>query len=116
MARWPSAGYAGLDMVRFLPLVLGAALASPPFPAPKLAPASENLKCDRATVVQVMAATSELIGMTAAGSVTYKIAGAQVLGPEGRPLGAGGLKPRQKIRVYYTLGDGAIASEVDLEP
>ena len=82
-----------------------------------LVPVTESLKCDRATVVQVMTATSELVGMTAAGPVTYKIAAAQLLGADGRPLGSPtSLKPGQKTRVYYTLGDGAIASEVDLEP
>jgi hypothetical protein len=103
-------------MIRIATLVLGASLSAMPFPAPRLAPPSQALKCDRATVVQVMAGTSELVGITAAGPVTYKIGSAQLVSPNGRPMGTPtGLKPGQKIRVYYTVGDGAIASEVDLE-
>jgi hypothetical protein len=104
-------------MIRLSPFVLAAALASTPFPPPKLTPYSENLKCDRATVVQVMPASSELVGMTVAGSVTYKIGTAQLIGADGKALGTPtGLKPGQKIRLYYVVNDGAIVSEIDLEP
>jgi hypothetical protein len=104
-------------MMRIVPLLLSAALSGLPFPPPKVAPNVDGLKCDRATVVQVMPATSELIGMTAAGSVTYKIGAAQLVGADGKVLGSpSGLKQGQKIRVYYLINDGAIVSEIDLEP
>ncbi len=99
-------------MIRILLLSLAAATPSLPFPAPRLAPVSQSTKCDRATVVQVMPATSELVGKTVAGSVTYKVGSAQLISADGRPLGAPTtLKPGQRIRVYYTVGDGAVASE-----
>lgn len=103
-------------MMRIPILALGAALSAMPFPAPRLAPFSQAMKCDRATVTQVLPATSELVGATAAGPVTYKIGSAQLVSADGRPMGAPtSLKPGQKVRIYYAVGDGAIASEVDLE-
>jgi hypothetical protein len=94
----------------------------PPFPPPKLAQMTDQLKCDWGTVVAVDASVGQLRINAAAGLVVFKApAETQLIGIDGKPAGSvGGLKPGQKVRVYYTVNyvanDGAKVSEVDLEP
>jgi hypothetical protein len=102
-------------------LLLVLLLAGLPFPAPKLAPANDAMKCDHAVVIAVDAGISQLRANTAAGLMVYKIPPqAQVLGADGRPSGTvSGLRAGQRIRVYYSVNDlvsdGAHVAEIDLD-
>jgi hypothetical protein len=97
--------------------LLALALASQPFPPPRVPSALSSLKCDRAKVLLVDSAKGELKGTTAAGVVTYRISGdVQVFDAGGKPAGAAtGLSQGARIRVYYVLEDGAKVVEIDLE-
>lgn len=94
-------------------LSLGAA----PFPPPKLAPQTDQLKCDSGQVVAVDASLGQLRVNTAAGLVVFKApADTQIVGADGKPAGAlSALTPGQKVRVYYVVDDGAKVAEVALE-
>jgi hypothetical protein len=94
-----------------------AALAAPPFPAPRLAPVTDKTKCDTGTVLTVEPARSELRVTTPAGVVTYKApADAQVFDKDGKPAGAASrLVAGQAVRVYYVVEDGARVVEIDLQ-
>ena len=98
-------------------ILLTAALGSSPFPPPKLAPQSDQLKCDSGVVVAADAAVGQLRVNTSAGLVIFKAPGdTQVVGADGKPAGTvSALKPGQKVRVYYVVDDGAKVNEVDLE-
>ncbi len=98
-------------------LLVTAALAGTPYPPPKLAPQSDQLKCDTGVVVAADTALGQLRVNTPAGLVIFKAAAdTQVLDAEGKPAGTlSALQPGQKVRVYYVVGDGATVSEVDLE-
>lgn len=94
-----------------------AAAPSTPFPPPKLAPLTDQLKCDTGVVVAADTALGQLRVNTPAGLVIYKIASdTQVIDAQGKPAGAAtALQAGQKVRVYYVLDDGAKVSELDLE-
>jgi hypothetical protein len=98
-------------------LVLAAALAGLPYPAPRQIQPTNDTKCDWGPVVQVDAKKGELKLTTPAGVVTYKIAAdLQVLGKDGKPAGqASSLAAGTRVRVYYVLADGAKVQEIDLE-
>jgi hypothetical protein len=91
--------------------------ATTPFPPPRLTPVSDRLKCDYGKVLSVDPGKGELAVMTAAGAVHYKAGGdVQVLDRSGAPLGGvSRLAPGQRVRVYYVVSDGAIASEIVTE-
>jgi hypothetical protein len=97
--------------------VVALVLSGTPFPPPKLAPVTDQLKCDTGMVVAADAAIGQLRVNTPAGLVIYKAPGdTQVIGTDGKPAGTvKDLKPGQKVRVYYVVDDGAKVSEVDLE-
>lgn len=97
--------------------LLAAALAGTPFPPPKLAPVSDQLRCDSGVLVAADSAMGQLRVNTPAGLVVFKAAtDTQVVGADGKPAGTVTvLKPGQKVRVYYVVDDGAKVSEVDLE-
>jgi len=92
-------------------------LAGTPFPQPRLTPVTDRLKCDMGKVLAVDAAKGELSVMTAAGAVVYKAGGdVQVLDKAGNPAGGvSRLVPGQRVRVYYVVSDGAVASEIVTE-
>jgi hypothetical protein len=91
--------------------------AGTPFPTPRLTPVSDRLKCDFGKVLSVDPAKGELSVMTGAGAVVYKAGGdVQVLDRSGAPVGGTSrLVAGQKVRVYYVVSDGAIASEIVTE-
>jgi hypothetical protein len=68
-------------------------------------------------VLAVDAAKGELSAMTAAGAVVYRAGGdVQVLDKGGNPAGGvSRLVPGQRVRVYYVVSDGAVASEIVTE-
>jgi len=93
-------------------------LLATPFPPPKVAPMTDQLKCDWGVVVAADAALGQLRVNCASGLVIFKApADTQVIGTDGKPAGiqVKDLKPGQKVRVYYVVDDGARVSEVDLE-
>lgn len=98
-------------------VLLSALLGGTPFPQPRLTPVTDRLKCDYGKVLSVDAARGELAVMTAAGAVHYKAGGdVQVLDKAGNPLGGPSrLSPGQRVRVYYVVSDGAVASEIVTE-
>ncbi len=98
-------------------VLLAALLGATPFPQPRLTPVSDRLKCDYGKVLSVDAAKGELAVMTGAGAVHYKAGGdVQVLDKGGSPLGGvSRLSPGQRVRVYYVVSEGAIASEIVTE-
>ncbi len=100
-----------------LALALALALSALPYPAPRLAPVSDKLKCDMGTVLTVDASRSLLRVTTPAGVVTYKAgADVQVFDRAGQPAGSPAkLAPGEKVRVYYLVEDGAKALEIDEE-
>lgn len=98
--------------------LLALAISALPYPAPRLAQPSAQLKCDRATVLLVDRAKGEMKGTTVAGQMTYKItADTLVFGKDGKPVGAAvdQLAQGTKIRVYYVVDDGAKVLEIDLQ-
>jgi hypothetical protein len=97
--------------------LLAGLLGAAPFPAPRLTPVSDRLKCDTGKVLSVDATKADLTVMTPAGAVHYKAGGdVQVFDKSGQPLGGvSRLVPGQRVRVYYVVADGAIASEVATE-
>jgi hypothetical protein len=99
------------------PTLAALVLLATPFPPPKLAPVTDQLKCDTGLVVAADATLAQLRVNTPAGLVVYKAPGdTQVVGTDGKPAGTvKDLKPGQKVRVYYVVDDGAKVSEVDLE-
>ncbi len=98
-------------------VLLATLLAGTPFPAPRITPVSDRLKCDTGKVLSVEPARGELSVMTDAGAVHYRAgADVQVFDKAGAPLGAvSRLVAGQRVRVYYVVSEGAIASEVVTE-
>ena len=96
--------------------VVALVLLATPFPPPKVAPVTDQLKCDTGMVVASDAALGQLRVNTPAGLVVYKAPpDTQVVGADGKPAGTvRELKPGQKVRVYYVVDDGAKVQEVDL--
>jgi len=100
-----------------LALTLSAPPQKVPFWPPRAAAVTDKLKCDYATILVMSPEKGELRGTTPAGVVTYRIGPAvQAFDREGRPAaGAAGLKPGDKVRVYYVVDDGARVLEIDVE-
>jgi hypothetical protein len=100
-----------------LALCLAVALAAPPFPAPRLVPYTEKMKCDMGTVLSVDASKAQLRATTPAGVVTYHAGtDVQVIDKDGKPLGTiAKLSVGQSVRVYYLVDNGAQALEVDVQ-
>lgn len=98
-------------------VLLASVLAGNPFPLPRLTPMSDRLKCDYGKVLSVDPAKGELSVMTPAGAVHYRAGSdVQVFDKAGSPLGGTSrLAVGQKVRVYYIVSDGAIASEIAVE-
>lgn len=97
--------------------LLAILLVGTPFPQPRLTPVSDRLKCDTGKVLSVDANRGELSVMTGAGAVVYRAgADVQVLDRSGAPVGGvSRLQAGQRVRVYYVVADGAIASEIVTE-
>jgi hypothetical protein len=98
-------------------VLLAGLLGGTPYPQPRLTPVSDRVKCDMGKVLSVDAARGELSVTTQAGAVVYRAGGeVQVLDKAGAPLGGvSRLVPGQRVRVYYVVADGAIASEIVTE-
>jgi hypothetical protein len=78
---------------------------------------SDRLKCDTGKVLSVDTTRGELSVMTPAGAVHYRAGSdVQVFDKGGQPLGGvSRLVAGQRVRVYYVVADGAIASEITAE-
>ncbi len=87
-----------------------------PFPAPKVAPMTDQLKCDWGTISSVDPQGGKLIVATAAGPVTFLVPpSVAVLGADGQPLpSVSALKPGQRVRIYYVIDHGARPTEIDV--
>ena len=98
-------------------LLIASVLGGTPFPAPRLTPMSDRLKCDTGKVLSVEPSKGELSIMTPAGAVVYRAGSeVQVLDKAGAPIGSvSRLAPGQKVRVYYVVSDGAVATEIVVE-
>jgi hypothetical protein len=98
-------------------VLLATLLGGTPFPAPRLTQVTDRLKCDTGKVLSVDANRAELSVMTGAGAVVYRAgADVQVFDRSGGPVGSvSRLSPGQRVRVYYIVSDGAVASEVVTE-
>jgi hypothetical protein len=98
-------------------VLLAGLLGGNSFPPPRLTPVSDRLKCDYGKVLSVDPTKGELTVTTQAGAVVYRAGGeVQVFDKAGQPLGGvARLVPGQKVRVYYVVADGAIASEIAAE-
>lgn len=94
-------------------LLIAAAL---PFPPPKAATVTDQLKCDWGTISSMDREGGKLIAATAAGPVTFLIdASLPVFGPDGQPLpSVSALKPGQRVRIYYVIDRGARTTEIDV--
>jgi hypothetical protein len=101
-----------------LALALAAALAAPPYPAPRLVQPTKDTKCDVGSVLLVDAAKGEMKVTTTAGVVTFRVGpDAQAFDKDGKPAGAAAaLAQGTRVRVYYVLDDGAKVQEVDVVP
>jgi hypothetical protein len=97
--------------------LLATLLGATPFPQPRLTPVSDRLKCDTGKVLSVDSGRAELAVMTGAGAVVYRAGGdVQVLDRTGAPVGGvSRLVAGHRVRVYYVVADGAIASEIVTE-
>ena len=100
-----------------IPLVLAAALAALPYPAPRLLQPTKDTKCDRGSVLLVDTSRGEIKVTTTAGVVTFKVGpDVQLFDKAGKPAGAvTGVAPGTRVRVYYVLDDGAKVQEIDVE-
>jgi len=87
-----------------------------PFPPPKVAPVTDQLKCDWGTISSVDPPGGKLIVATAAGPVTFLVTPTVVvLGADGQPLASvSALKPGQRVRIYYVVDRGARPTEIDV--
>ena len=85
-----------------------------PFPPPKVAPVTDQLKCDWGTVSSLEG--GKLIVATAAGPVTFLTSpSVVVIGVDGKPLpSVSALKPGQHVRIYYVVDRGARPTEIDV--
>lgn len=88
-----------------------------PFPPPRLAAVTDRMKSDGGTVISSDLGKGELVLATPAGKVVYKAGpDVQVMGADGRPLGAiDKLAPGTKVRAYYVVDGGAKLLEVDVQ-
>ena len=94
--------------------------AAQPAPAAKTTPAAQaaqpsaDAKYDEGTVRKLDTARSLLICDMPDGPVTYDVSQAQLVDAQGKAAGSAtqGLSAGQKIRITYTVGHGAQASEV----
>jgi hypothetical protein len=91
-------------------------LTALPFPAPKVVPVTDQMKCDWGTVNSVDEKGTKLIVATAAGPVTFLTGpSVHVIAADGKPLaGVTALKAGQRVRVYYVVDNGARPSEIDI--
>ena len=87
-----------------------------PFPPPKVAPVTDQTKCDWGTISSVDPQGGKLIVATAAGPVTFLVpASVVVLGADGQWLpSVSALKPGQRVRIYYLVDHGARPTEIDV--
>jgi hypothetical protein len=90
-----------------LTMILAAILAQAPQPN------AGTPKVDEGVVVS--ATPREIIVKTSTGGVIYDIASASVVDKEGDIVTSRALVPGAKVRVFYNIGRGATASEIDLE-
>jgi hypothetical protein len=112
-----------LPHVVMLAALLAAPAAAPatsaklPYPAPRLAPATDATKCDRGTVLTLEPGSGRMQGMTKAGPVTYVVGpDVQVFAPDGKPVGGiASVTVGARYRAYYALDGGAKVVEIDLE-
>jgi len=102
--------------VTVVPLPAAASLPLP-FPSPHTVPVTPDLRSDLGTVQAVDAAHGILRCTTTAGLVTYRAGPTvRVSDRDGKPVG--GLERvavGNAVRVFYVVGQGAIAGEVDLQ-
>jgi hypothetical protein len=98
-------------------VLLASVLAGTPFPPPRLTQVNDRLKCDYGKVLSVDAGKGELAVMTPAGAVHYRAGSdVQVFDKSGAPLGGPShLVAGQRVRVYYIVSEGAVASEIVTE-
>jgi hypothetical protein len=98
-------------------LVAALLLTALPFPAPRVATATDATKFDPGVVVSFDSARSELRVKCAAGIVTFKVAPeVPVLDAAGKSLGSPAvLTAGQKVRVWYVVDHGAKVLEVGVE-
>ncbi len=110
-------GGAILGAMTGIPLVLAAALAALPYPAPRLLQPTKDTKCDWGPVLRVDSPRGEIKVTTTAGVVTFKVGpDVQLFDHDGKPAGAAiGVAAGTRVRVYYVLDDGAKVQEIDVE-
>ncbi|MBK9519978.1 MAG: hypothetical protein IPO09_22175 [Anaeromyxobacter sp.] len=98
-------------------LLAALLLAALPFPAPRLAAATDRTKCDAGVVVSTEAVKGEVVVKTAAGLVTFKAGpDVQVFDAAGKPVGApSALQAGQQVRLWYLVDGAARAVEIALE-
>lgn len=98
-------------------VLLASVLGGTPYPQPRLTPVNDRVKCDMGKVLAVDPARAELSVMTPAGAVVYRAGSdVQVLDKGGSPIGGvARLVPGQRVRVYYIVSEGAVASEIVVE-
>ncbi len=98
-------------------LALAAALATLPYPAPRLLQPTKETKCDTGSVLLVDTPKSEMKVTTAAGVVTFRVGpDVQAFDKDGKPAGAANaIAPGTRVRIYYVLDDGPKVQEIDVE-
>ncbi len=102
-------------MGTLLALALAASPVVAPFPAPKVAQISDDLKYASGVIAAVAPGGVSVVVNTPAGPVTFITDKVQVIGKEGGALGgSASLQVGQMIRIYFFVADGARAREIDL--
>ena len=95
-------------------LLLIATLGAAPFPAPSASPMEEDLKFSTGQVVSVDVTASKAVIKTPAGPVTFDLSQAKLIGADKKPITLTALPAGQQVSIYFHIGHGAVAVEVDL--
>lgn len=90
-----------------------AAAPGAPFPPPSTTPVDDGLKFSLGTIVSVDVTARTAVLKTAAGPATFDLKQVRVIGPDKQPRTVNDLAVGQHVSVYFHIGNGAVAQEID---
>lgn len=93
-------------------LLLSGALPAP-FPPPAATSLDEGLKFSTGTIVSVDVTARTAVLKTAAGPATFDLKQVTVIGPDKQPRTLSDLAVGQHVSIYFHIGNGAVAQEID---
>ena len=106
--------------MKLIVLAIAGVLLSttPPFPLPKLIPATAEMRCDWGPIASLTQDPSRMVLTTEAGPLTVMLGSdLKIAGADGKALPSiASLQAGQPVRVYYVVKNGARAQEIDVIP